>query len=188
MPQILTASWRTALPDDATPVAISRGTPRRLSGYRRLSALAPGPWFRSVEPATYLRLYRQILDRLDPAEIYERLIAFGDHPVLLCWECAADCHAGIVFCHRHLVAEWLEDRLGIEVPEVGHPELDRFAFLRRQGIVPPNYRDPTSGLQLATSDTGSSSGNWQASIDDRPSSCRHSVRSQAPRRYTPPDQ
>ncbi len=37
-------------------------------------------------------------------------------------------------CHRHIVAQWLEDSLGIAVPEVGHPNLDRFACLRLQGI------------------------------------------------------
>jgi hypothetical protein len=32
-----------------------------------------------------------------------------------------------MWCHRHIVAQWLEDRLGIAVHEVGHPNLDRFA-------------------------------------------------------------
>src|ERR1700724_3330527 len=42
MPRILTASWRAGLPDLATPIGISRGTPRRVVGYRRLRALEPG--------------------------------------------------------------------------------------------------------------------------------------------------
>lgn len=137
MPKILTASWRATLPEFATAVGVSRGTPRRVGGYRRLRALEPGNWFRSAPPGRYLELYREILDRLDPVEICERLIAFGDYPVLLCWESASDCHSGKAFCHRHLVAQWLEDRLGIEVEEVGHPELDRFGFLRAQGIKAP---------------------------------------------------
>ncbi len=69
MQQILTASWRTKLPKGAVPVGISRGTPRRRGGYRRLRALEPGNWFRSAPPARYTELYRDILDRLDPAEI-----------------------------------------------------------------------------------------------------------------------
>lgn len=140
MSQILTASWRAALPDSATPIGISRGTPRGSVGYRRLRALEPGDWFRSVTPARYLELYSEILDRLEPAEIYDRLIAFSDNPVLLCWETASDCHLGRTFCHRHLVAQWLEDRLDIDVPEVGHITLDRFAFLRAHGIEAPDYR------------------------------------------------
>lgn len=61
-------------------------------------------------------------------------------PVMLCWEGAHDCHAGSKWCHRHLAAQWLEDRLGIEVHEVGFPNLDRFAYLRNLGIASPSYR------------------------------------------------
>jgi hypothetical protein len=100
-------------------------------------------------------LYREILDRLDPTEIYDRLVAFGDRPVMLCWETASDCHSGKTFCHRHLVAQWLEDSLGIEIEEVGHPRLDRFAFLRAQGIEPPDYRAPTSHGLIASDNTDS---------------------------------
>jgi hypothetical protein len=130
-------------PAGAVPVGISRGTPRRVRGYRRLRGLEPGSWFRSVQPKRYIELYREILDQLDPAKIYDRLISFGDNPVMLCWETASDCHSGKTFCHRHLVAQWLEDRLGIEVQEVGHPKLDRFAFLRVQEIKAPDYRTTT---------------------------------------------
>jgi hypothetical protein len=138
--KIGTASWRTVLPHSASPVSVSRGVPRRIAGYHRVRALEPGNWFRSVSPARYLELYREILDRLDPREVYDRLRSFGDYPVLLCWESSADCHAGKAWCHRHLAAQWLEDRLDIQVQEIGHPNLDRFAFLRQQGIGAPSYR------------------------------------------------
>jgi hypothetical protein len=138
--KIATASWRTELPPLASPIGISRGTPRRTTGYHRIRALEPGNWFRSVSPARYIELYGEVLDRLDPREIYDRLMGFGDFPVLLCWESPADCHAGKAWCHRHLAAQWLEDRLDIQVHEVGHPNLDRFAFLRQRGIAAPDYR------------------------------------------------
>ena len=155
MPRIPTASWRAIRPHSATPVAISRGTPRTICGYRRLRALEPGNWFRSVTPAHYLELYSEILSRLDPAEIYDRLVALGDRPVMLCWEVASDCQSGKTFCHRHLVAQWLEDCLAIEVEEVGSPELDRFAFLRAQGIEPPDHRASTSHRLIASDNTNS---------------------------------
>jgi hypothetical protein len=128
-----------AISGPADLIGISRGTPRGASGYRRLRALEPGNWFRSVSPARFLDLYLEILEQLDPAEIYDRLIGLGNHPVLLCWETPSDCHSGTAWCHRHLVAQWLEDRLGIEVPEVDHPKLDRFAFLRKHGIPASDY-------------------------------------------------
>jgi len=130
MPQIMTASWFTALPRNAT----------RKKGYLRLRALEPGPWFKSASPRRYLTLYSEILSRLDPDEVCDRLLSFGDVPVLLCWERGHDCHVGSKWCHRHLAAQWLEDCLGIEVLEVGFPELDRFAYLENNGIPIPHYR------------------------------------------------
>jgi hypothetical protein len=135
--QIMTASWFAELPSGTVAVGISRGTPRGRTGFRRLRSLEPGPWFKSVPPDRYLTLYGQILDRLDPGAIRDRLLGYGDIPVMLCWEEAHDCHAGSAWCHRHLAARWLEDRLGIEVREVGYPNLDRFAFLRKHGLPAP---------------------------------------------------
>jgi hypothetical protein len=139
MPTILTASWSARLPRGATAVGISRGTPRGRAGFRRLPALFPGPWFRSVAPETYLRRYAEILAGLDAVTLRDQLLAFGGMPVMLCFERAADVHAGLCFCHRHLVAQWLEDELGIAVAEVGHPRLDRFAHLGALGIAPPSF-------------------------------------------------
>jgi hypothetical protein len=140
MRKILTASWFAKLPGDAVAVGISRGVPRGRSGYHRLRTLEPGAWFRSVSPAEYLKRYCDILDNLDPAEIRDRLLAFGETPVMLCYESAADCDTGHKWCHRHLAAQWLEDRLGIIVEEVGHPKLDRFAHLRALGVATPTFK------------------------------------------------
>jgi hypothetical protein len=38
------------------------------------------------------------------------------------------------------------------VPEVGHPKLDRFAFLRKHGISAPHYRHPTTSKPRIASD------------------------------------
>jgi hypothetical protein len=140
MPQIMTASWFSKLPSEATPVGISRGVPRGKAGYQRLRDLQPGPWFKSVTPERYLALYSEILARLDPVAVRDHLFGLGDSPVMLCWEKAHDCDSGKVWCHRHLAAQWLEDRLGIEVQEVDFPNLNRFAFLRKLGIPAPSYR------------------------------------------------
>ena len=51
----------------------------------------------------YTELYTsQILSRLDPLQVYAEL----DGSILLCWEKAGK------FCHRRLVAEWLEKAIG----------------------------------------------------------------------------
>lgn len=37
--------------------------------------------------------------------------------VLVCFESSNDLYTGKKFCHRRMVAGWLEEKLGIEVPE-----------------------------------------------------------------------
>jgi hypothetical protein len=93
-----------------------RGTP---AGFRMFKGLAPGSWFNSVSETEYGKLFdAEILAPLDPRATYDKLIelAGGAEPVLLCWEKPTDKDA---YCHRARVARWFEDKLGIEVPELG---------------------------------------------------------------------
>lgn len=140
---IKTASWFTALPADHVKVGISRGVPRRMApGYRRFRWLQPGPWFRSVTPSEYLELYSNILAALDPQQVADDLcrLAAGGIPVMCCYESPARIQSGEQWCHRHIVAAWLRDRLGLVVEEVGAPaDFDPFVKLRAAGIPVPNY-------------------------------------------------
>lgn len=61
-----------------------------------------------INEEQYEKQYRErVLSKLNAKEIYDQL--FGS--VLLCWEPAGD------FCHRRIVASWIQEELGIEVPE-----------------------------------------------------------------------
>jgi hypothetical protein len=148
---IYTASWFTRLPPGFVRVGISRSVPRgQKKGYYRIRALEPGSWFKSVTPEKYLGLYAEILGKLDPNDAVEALYHCGENPVMLCYESPSDIQAGVKWCHRHLAAQWLEDCLGIKVEEVGHPALDRFAFLRGRGIADPYYqRAPKAQEELS---------------------------------------
>lgn len=54
-----------------------------------------------MDEKSYCRwFYRETLSQLDPAAVYEELLKRG-MPMLLCFEKDG------VFCHRHLVQEWL---------------------------------------------------------------------------------
>ena len=53
--------------------------------------------------------YKTILDKLDARQVYEEL---GEDAVLLCWEKSGK------FCHRHLITDWFQKELGIEVTEL----------------------------------------------------------------------
>jgi len=51
--------------------------------------------------------YDEVLSKLDPEKVYADLKG----KVLLCWERSGS------FCHRRIVAEWLERELEVEIPE-----------------------------------------------------------------------
>ncbi|MDV6237616.1 DUF488 family protein [Leptospira ellisii] len=61
----------------------------------------------------YTKRFNEKLFKLDAVEVLEQLkeLSQGKDLALLCYEKPGD------FCHRRLVAEWLERKTGIEVPE-----------------------------------------------------------------------
>jgi hypothetical protein len=67
--------------------------------------------------AEYEKNYREyVLAHLDPREIYEKL----KDTVLLCWEdpkWEKGRTSGDFFCHRRIVAKWIQEKLNIMVPE-----------------------------------------------------------------------
>jgi hypothetical protein len=105
-------------------VSIARFGPRNAPArYRSYKPLAPGPWFQTVPEDAYGNLYGAQLALLDAATVVKDLESLaGIHePILVCYEGMAECDAGRAFCHRHQAARWLEQELGIEVPELrGH--------------------------------------------------------------------
>lgn len=100
-------------------IVISRSAPRGLAaGYKLYRPLNPGPWFNSVSRVEYIRRYNDILATLDPQKVWDELhvLAGGAEPVLLCFERPPFTEKN--FCHRRMVAEWLRQELGMEVPEL----------------------------------------------------------------------
>jgi len=103
-------------------IVISRAVPRSIeAGYKRYPKLAPGSWFKNHEYTNNQAAYRKryiadILTPLDPAEVWEQLhqLAGGEEPILICWE---PLKKPGEWCHRRMVAEWFEERLGVTVPE-----------------------------------------------------------------------
>lgn len=61
-----------------------------------------------IDEKEYEKQYREkILSKLNPSTIYN---TFKDN-VLLCWEKSGE------FCHRLIVAKWLEESLGVKILE-----------------------------------------------------------------------
>ena len=100
-------------------VAISQGVPRFYKG-RRYLPLAPPRWLlKAKDPELFDREYRNQLEALDAKQVVGDR---GPNAILLCWE------SFNVRCHRRLVAEWLEEKLGIVVPELDHERSESVPF------------------------------------------------------------
>lgn len=97
---------------DPKAVAISRTIPDWYVGLRCVD-LAP-PWNMlhlgktgMIKEFTW-RYQNEVLVRLNPREVYETL----EDRILVCWEAPGE------FCHRRLVAEWIEADVDVVVDEV----------------------------------------------------------------------
>jgi hypothetical protein len=55
------------------------------------------------------KYYDTVLSKLDPQTVLNEL---GDKAVMLCYEPPE------MFCHRHLIADWLTKHTGVEVEEI----------------------------------------------------------------------
>lgn len=100
---------------DPRAVSIARWPPRWWGSRRRYIALAPSADLLKRSRAglswpEYVAEYeRDVLAKLEPERVFSDL---GPDSILLCWEIPGE------DCHRHLVSEWLENNLKIQVREL----------------------------------------------------------------------
>lgn len=99
------------------PICIARGVPRFYGGAVEHS-VAPYGWMLSgnVSRDEYIDAYKtKILAKIDPHKFLLKCqeLSGGKDVAFLCYEKPSD------FCHRHLLAEWLENETGVEVKEFG---------------------------------------------------------------------
>ncbi|MDV6237535.1 DUF488 domain-containing protein [Leptospira ellisii] len=99
------------LPEEILPISIARYA--RYWGGLKFLPLAPDSDTLKMEIQEYTKRYADKLSKLEVGEVLEELKALsqGKNIALLCYEKPGD------FCHRRLVAEWIERETGIEVPE-----------------------------------------------------------------------
>lgn len=77
-------------------------------------------YFKDRNKEIYIDKYNKIiLSTLDPWKVYTDL----KDNVLLCWESPGE------FCHRRLVANWLNEKIGVTVPELSLEKLNNQLFL-----------------------------------------------------------
>jgi hypothetical protein len=97
------------------PISISRYPAKFANVTVELKMLAPTSDMLRMEEEPYIVKFKSILGRLDPDKILKQinLLANGRDCALLCYERPDE------FCHRHLVAEWLNSNTGTEIKEFG---------------------------------------------------------------------
>lgn len=103
------------------PISIARWTPRWCTGILTYKDVAPKPYMLNDEltEEEYIVLYTtDVLGKLNASDVIEKIsrMTNGNDCALLCYEKPGD------FCHRHLLAEWLEQNTGIEITEFGVAE------------------------------------------------------------------
>ncbi len=76
---------------------------------------------KKIDEEKFVSLYNEQLDELIPKNVLDHLESItGIHePVIMC-HCAKT-----KFCHRHLVADWLEKNLKIKIEEFDKPDFER---------------------------------------------------------------
>jgi len=74
-----------------------------------------------INNSEYTTIFLKHLETLDKEAVRRALEGFGEDVILLCYEKPGD------FCHRHIVADWLESNFGWRVDEYDQVEQDRKA-------------------------------------------------------------
>lgn len=100
------------------PISISRYPAKFANVTIELKILAPTSDMLKMEEDEYKVKFAAILNRLDPNKVLQAidLLAGGKDCALLCYERPDE------FCHRHLVAKWLNSNAGTKIKEFGQAE------------------------------------------------------------------
>lgn len=107
------------LPDGIVPISIARHA-KFWPGLKFFS-FAPDSETLKMRQEEYTERFNKKLSKLQIESVLEELIAIseGKDIALLCYEKPGD------FCHRRLVAKWIEKETGVEVPEYQNQEVEK---------------------------------------------------------------
>ncbi len=99
------------------PVGISGKIPDGFTGLRYQKLAPKYDWWKHWHDEKLSdqwfkeRYYETVLNQLDPFVVVQELQSFGENIVILCYETPEK------FCHRHLIAEWLNNKVGTSIRE-----------------------------------------------------------------------
>ena len=112
---------------DYYAVGISRGKPKFQIDYHiytQAYIFAPDRSMWNAPKSSFRRMYRAKLDRIGTEKVRRILRSFesaarGRDVVLLCFE---DVRIEEDWCHRTMLAEWVEEKLGFKIKELYNPD------------------------------------------------------------------
>lgn len=100
-----------------TPVSIAGRAPEFYTGAQYKSLAPTYNIFKSwkngdITNEQYVERFKsEVLDKLDKDGFKRMVNSFDTDIILLCYEKSGD------FCHRHIVADWIRNDVGLEVQE-----------------------------------------------------------------------
>jgi uncharacterized protein YeaO (DUF488 family) len=104
------------------PVGISGKIPDGFKGIRYQQLAPKYSWWKQWHDEHMSddwftkKYYETVLNQLDPTQVLQDLQKFGKNVILLCYETPEK------FCHRHIAAQWLNNKLNLEVNEYSRPK------------------------------------------------------------------
>jgi hypothetical protein len=119
---MLFTSYYTRAGRHPSAISISRWAPAEFKGPSYLG-LAPSRELLldykngMVDDVEYTRIFMQHLAKLDPHVVVTNI---PTNSILLCYEGSRQ------FCHRHIVAEWIQRNTGIFVQEITSDDVEQF--------------------------------------------------------------
>lgn len=106
------------------PISIARWNPKWFEGISyKVVAPLPEMLRDNITQQQYIEQYRRrVLSRVDQAVMLKDLerLTGGRDCALLCYEKPGD------FCHRRLLADWMLETTGLEIPEFGQEKKPDF--------------------------------------------------------------
>lgn len=109
------AKTKSLIENNIIPISISLFTPKYLKNVIKihLKNLAPTYTMLSMDLDIYIPKYKKILTKLNYDEVINDISFFAQNKdcALLCYEIPED------FCHRHLLAEWLNENTEFDIKE-----------------------------------------------------------------------
>lgn len=132
--ELFTARYADYDPAWGVAVRTSVGMPKgwRYGPLEHVRRITPYGLLRVSDRAEFTRLYTERLEHAGAETIAARLQGISDahhgQPLWLC--CFENLRTPGAWCHRTILGEFLEERLGIEVVEVNKPPANR----RAQGV------------------------------------------------------